>query len=110
MDVGSRFGLTVSTTKTKCMVTGTHTTAADLAPIASCNMEIQHVSSFRYLDSHRHSDGRWHNDFHTRIAQASKVFGVLKKPIVQDPILTLSIKRSVFDACVMTTLLYESEC
>ena len=45
-----------------------------------------------------------------RIAQASKAFGALRKAVFLDKNLTLTTKRKVYQACVLSVLLYGSEC
>ena len=110
VQVCSSFGLTVSATKTKFMVTGDNITSADIAPLAVSSMLIDHVPTFRYLGCNITNDGRCCADVKARIAQAAKVFGTLKRPIFLNRALNLSIKRSVFNACVLSTLLYGAEC
>eukprot|EP00117_Sycon_ciliatum_P033454 scpid42513/ scgid5633/ Probable RNA-directed DNA polymerase from transposon X-element; Reverse transcriptase len=68
VDVCSDFGLTVSATKTKFMVSGPNISNDDLEPLAIRTMEIAHVSSFRYLGSNIHSNGRCHDDVTSRIS------------------------------------------
>ncbi len=45
-----------------------------------------------------------------RIARASKPFGALRKAVFQDKNLTLVTKRKVYQGCVLSVLLYGSEC
>ena len=108
--VCSSFGLAVSATKTKFMVTGDNITSADIAPLAVSSMLIDHVPTYRYLGCNITNDGRCCADVKARIAQAAKVFDTLKRPIFWNRTLNLSIKRSVFNACVLSTLLYCAEC
>ena len=54
----SSFGLTVSATKTKFMVTGDSITSADIAPLAVSSMLINHVPTFRYIGCNITNDGR----------------------------------------------------
>ena len=45
-----------------------------------------------------------------RVAQASHAFGALRKAIFLDKDLTLRTKRKVYQACVLSVLLYGAEC
>ena len=56
--VASKFGLTVSMSNTKVMVTGREATAADMAPISLGAEEVENVSQFLYLGSTIQSSGR----------------------------------------------------
>ena len=44
------------------------------------------------------------------IAQASKAFGALRKSVFLDKNLSLCTKRKVYNACVLSVLLYGAEC
>ena len=50
------------------------------------------------------------SDIAKRITQASKAFGALKKSVFLDHDLNISTKRKVYQACVLSVLLYGSEC
>ena len=45
-----------------------------------------------------------------RIASASRAFGALGQSVFDDYHLSIKTKRCVYQACVLSTLLYESEC
>ena len=45
-----------------------------------------------------------------RLAQASKAFGALRKAVFMDKTLSLSIKRRLYNACVLPVLLYGADC
>ena len=49
-------------------------------------------------------------DVERRISQASRAFGALRKAVFQDKNLSLVTKRKVYQACVLSVLLYGSEC
>ena len=74
VQVCSSFGLTVSATKTKFMVTGDNITSADIAPLAVSSMLIDHVPTFRYLGCNITNDGRCCADVKAIIDQAAKLF------------------------------------
>ena len=110
MKVAEDFGLTVSTSKTKLMVAGREVTADDKAPIQVRDGQIESVTEFSYLGSVIASSGRVQPDIDRRIAQASKAFGTLRKPVFNNRDLKLKTKRKVYQACVLSVLLYGSEC
>ena len=49
-------------------------------------------------------------DVNRRITQASKAFGALRKSVFMDKDLQVVTKRKVYQACVLSVLLYGSEC
>ena len=55
------------------------------------------------------SNGRLHAEVDRRIANASRAFGSLHKADFNDDNLTLTVKRKVYNSCVLSILLYESE-
>ena len=71
---------------------------------------VEYVADFRYLESLIHCDGCSGYDAHSRSATAARAFGLLKKSIFDDSWLTLHTKRIIYNACVLTLLLYGSEC
>ena len=70
-EVSSRFGLTVSSTKTKHMVTGRLAEESDREPIEVDGGMIDGVKEFPYLGSVVADSGRIDVDVERRIAQAS---------------------------------------
>ena len=111
VQVASDFGLTVSIPKTKVMVTGSDVTDADRAPLYIDDSNIvESVCEFPYLGSVVEASGRMGRDIDRRIAQASKAFGTLHKPVFSDKDLLVQTKRKIYQACVLSILLYGSEC
>ena len=108
--VAEDFGLSVSIPKTKLMVTGRQVTEADRAPLHVNNTVIESVTEFPYLGSLVASSGRVDTEVEKRIAQASRAFGALRKPVFSDSTLYVATKRKVYQACVLSILLYGSEC
>ena len=104
------FGLTVSIAKTKHMTVGREATESDKAPIIVVGGEIEAVEEFPYLGSVISTSGTIDADVEARIAKASRAFGALCKPVFLDKNLTLHTKRIVYNACVLSVLLYGSEC
>ena len=54
--------------------------------------------------------GRTHVEVDKRIANASKAFGALRRAVFKDAHLSVATRRSVYRACVLSVLLYGSEC
>ena len=108
--VAADFGLTVSMPKTKLMVSGREATEVDKAPIRVGEEEVGNVSQFTYLGSVITSSGRVELDVNRRVAQASKAFGALRKAVFGNKDLRVETKRAVYQACILSVLLYGSEC
>ena len=104
------FGLTVSIPKTKFMVVGYGVSEADLQPISVDGGEIEHVSEFQYLGSVIAENGRIDAEVDRRIANASKAFGALRRAVFDDKVLSTTTKRMIYQACVLSVLLYGGEC
>ena len=83
-EVCSLFGLTVSSSKTKQMVTRRMVEARDKDPIDVEGGEICSVDEFQYLGSLIAASGRMDVHVDRRIAQASRAFGALKKGVFLD--------------------------
>ena len=49
-------------------------------------------------------------DVDRRVAQASKAFGALRKAVFLNKNLSLETKRKLYNACVLSVLLYGAEC
>ena len=92
------------------METGREATEVDMAPINLGAEEVESVSLFPYLGSTIQSSGRAEVDVGRRLAQASKAFGALHKAVFGNKDLTLKIKHTIYQACVLPVLLYGSEC
>ena len=111
LQVAEDFGLTVSIPKTKIMAVGREVTEDDRAPLRLDDTSvIEAVSEFPYLGSTIAASGRMDSDVEKRIAQASKAFGALRTPVFRDRDLLLRTKRNIYQACVLSVLLYASEC
>ena len=109
-NTASEFGLAVSATKTKFLVAGADVSAADRVPLSLAGVDIVCITEFKYLGSVIHSGGRSSCDFDSRIANVSRACGALQKSIFGNKHLDVHIKRCVFNACVLSLLLYGSEC
>ena len=106
----SDFGLRVSLPKTKQMVTGRLVEEGDQESVALDGGDIEVVSEFPYLGSLIADSGRMDMDVDRQVAQASKAFGALRKSVFLDKSLSLATKRRLYNACVLSVLLYGSEC
>ena len=105
------FGLTVNIPKTKLMAVGREVTEADRAPLhLDDNNTVESVNEFPYLGSLIEASGRMDSDVANRISQASKAFGALRRSVFEDKELTLQTKRKIYRGCVLSVLLYASEC
>eukprot|EP00117_Sycon_ciliatum_P039014 scpid35652/ scgid3339/ Craniofacial development protein 2; p97 bucentaur protein len=102
----SSWGLTVSVRKTKGMAVGE---SADRRDVVVGADTIEVVDQFTYLGSVLSSDGLACADVRSRLAKASAVFGALKAPVFDNQTLSLRSKRRVYEAVVLTTLLYGAE-
>ena len=91
------------------MVTGRLAEESDREPIELDGGGIAVVDEFPYLGSLIDSSGRSTVDVERRVAQASKAFGALRKPVFLDKNLSLSTKRKVYNACILSVLLYGAE-
>ena len=104
--VATSFGLTVSYSKTKLMVAGREISESDTGPLRIGAEEVECVEEFPYLGSIITASGRVDTEVERRITQASKAFGALRKPVFQDRNLSLHTKRVIYEACVLSVLLY----
>ena len=109
-DIAQTFGLTVNLVKTKLMVTGFDIGAADKEPIVVGDSEIECVDKFLYLVSLISSSGRVDVKIDNCIASTSRAFGALRHALFTDHTLTSTTMRKVYQACVMSVLLYGCEC
>ena len=78
---------------------------ADTVPVVVGASSVDHVDSFRYLGSFVDTAGRSSCDIASRISAASKAFGALLQPVFKNGHLSLSNKRHIFSACVLSLLL-----
>ena len=67
------------------------------------------MNSFAYLGSTLSRNGSLDAEISRRIAKASTAFGKLEKRVWSDRGITTNTKLSVYEACVLTVLLYGSE-
>ena len=109
MKTSQDFGLSLSIPKTKVMAAGREVCSKDCSPIHTEHGDIKYVRDFTYLGSTIEASGKSDLEVDCRIAKASKTLGALRKAVFEDKNLTTLTKRKVYDACVLSTLLYSSE-
>ena len=68
------------------------------------------VKEFQYLGSIIAADGQIDAEVDKRLANASKAFGALQKAVFTNTNLSLTTKRQVYQACVLSVLQYGGEC
>ena len=111
IEVARDFGLTVSIPKTKIMASGRTVQHSDEGPIElDDNNYIEAVTEFQYLGSLVERSGRVDADIERRMMQTSRAFGCLHRAVFKDRDLTVQTNRNVYQACVLSVLLYGSEC
>jgi len=101
----SYFRLTVSLPKTKGLAMGAGIDGDDVAPLSIEGGEIEMVSEFTYLGSCLCDDGEVTNEVTCRIANASGAFGSLREAIFVNRTFSVSTKRNVYKAVVLSILL-----
>ena len=100
------FGLTISLKKTNIMRQGT-----DCFPAISIEGNtLDVVDDFTYLGSNITSTLSLEKEIETRIGKASSLMARLNKRVWNNAQLTARTKITVYQACVLSTLLYGSEC
>ncbi|KAK4299068.1 hypothetical protein Pmani_028620 [Petrolisthes manimaculis] len=96
------FGLTISLKKTNIMAQG-----ADSPPNAAVDgYDLEVVENFTYLVSTISSSLSIDTEINSRIAKAVAVMARLNKRVWNNPSLTEKTKLRVYQACVLSTLLY----
>ena len=101
-DVAKAFGLTVNIQKIK--LTGFNTKEEEKVPMCVGDSMIE------YFGSVVTPNARMDAEVDRHIASASKAFGTLHKAVFKDRNLNITTKRQVYQACVLSVLLYRSEC
>ena len=104
------FGLTISIKKTKMMFT-----PEPGAPYIEPNIYVRErrldvVDTFVYLGSTISRDGSLDAGMRLRIQRTSTTFGALEKRLWCDHGISVKTKISVYSTCVLSVLLYSSEC
>ena len=99
------FGLTISLKKTNVTAQGTE--ASPSIAIDGCTLEV--VENFTYLGSTISSSLSIDSEINSRIAKAATVMAKLNQRVWNNSRLTEKTRLRVYQACVLSTLLYGSE-
>ena len=99
------FGLTISLKKTNILAQGVDTTPT----ITIDNTPLELVDSFKYLGSTIASSPSLDMEISSRIGKAAGVMSKLDTRVWTNSQLTIATKLRVYQACVLSTLLYGSE-
>ena len=83
--------------------------SADSRDVVVGKRTIEVLHQFTYLGSVLSSDGLACADVRSRIAKSSAVLGALQAPVFDNKTLSLRSKTHVYEAVVLTTLLYGAE-
>jgi len=101
----SDFGLTISLKKTNIMGQD----VSDIPHICINDHTLDVVEDFTYLGSTISSNLSLDADLNKRIGKASTAMARLSKRVWENSMLTIKTKMRVYQACVLSTLLYGSE-
>ena len=108
-DACSKFGLTISATKTQILSQPPRGLPADAPKILLGDRVLGGVSQSKYLGSEIRSDNRLDSEIPLRIAKAASTFGRLDQRVWKSHDLRLQTKLRVYKALVIPILLYASE-
>lgn len=108
-DACDAFGLTISIKKTKVMYTPAPGDPYVEPSILVKGNRLEVVDKFPYLGSTISRDASLDAEILSRIQKASVAFGKLESRAWSDRDLTNTTKISIYNACVLTSLLYSSE-
>ena len=101
----SQFGLTISIKKTNIL--GQDVSSAPSISVGDCTLDV--VKDFTYLGSNISSNLSLDTELNMRIGKASAAMARLTKRVWENTMLTIKTKTQVYQACVLSTLLYGSE-
>ncbi|XP_050710731.1 uncharacterized protein LOC126995286 [Eriocheir sinensis] len=99
------FGLTISLKKTN--VLGQDVETPPVITIDNCQLKVVH--QFTYLGSTITDNLSLDAEINKRIGKAATTLGRLTTRVWESPKLTTTTKMAVYNACTISTLLYESE-
>ena len=101
----SEFGLTISLKKTNILVQDVSSTPS----ISVGDYTLEAVENFTYLGSSISSNLSLDAELNKRIGKAATAMARLEKRVWDNSMLTICTKMKVYQACVLSTLLYGSE-
>lgn len=105
----TRFGLKINLGKTEVLVQTPPNTDPPNTSVSINGVPIKQVDHFKYLGSILASDATCRVDIENRIRSAHAAYGKLCKRVFQNRDLTLKTKILVYQAVVISTLLYACE-
>ena len=105
-DACNEFGLTISIKKTN--VLGQNVSPAPSISIGDSSLDV--VEEFTYLGSVISCSLNLDLELNGRIGKASSIMGRLSRRVWENTKLTTNTKIAVYQACVLSTLMYGSEC
>ena len=91
----------------KTNILGQDVSAAPRISIGDCTLDV--VEDFTYLGSNISSNLSLDTELNMRISKASAAMARLIKRVWENTMLTIKTKTQVYQACVLSTLLYGSE-
>ena len=100
-----RAGLMINTTKTEIL----HTPSPDAPTFSISGNQLKNFENFTYLGSNLSFSGDLTNEIQRRINLASSAFGRLSKRVLCNQNLTIHTKIVVYNAVVISTILYGCE-
>ena len=99
----------MNTRKTKGMVVGQDLNEKDTEPVQVGDDTLEIVDSFTYLGAVITRDAEITEEVNCRISNASRAFWSLRKPVFQNPKLSLANRKAIYRAAVLSVLLYGAE-
>ena len=98
-------GLIINTSKTEIL----STSSPDFQTFSICGNQLTNSEDFTYLGSNLSFSGDLTNEIQRRIDIASSAFGRLSKRVLGNQDLEIRTKVAVYDAVVISTILYGCE-
>ena len=105
----SRFGLSINVKKTEVMIQSASVNGSHSDTVYIDNSPLSTVNNFCYLGSSLSNDATIDHEISQRISKASASFGRLTHRLWSDRGIRLSTKVKVYQAVVISTLLYGCE-
>jgi exonuclease III len=103
------FGLTISLAKTEVLFQPAPENNTSPPPFSIDGTVLKFVDSFKYLGSIISNDGQLDREIQSRISKASQALGRLRNRVLNHHNVSLSTKLKVYNAVVLTSLLYGCE-
>jgi hypothetical protein len=103
------FGLTISVTKTKQLITEARGHVAKEADIVLRNERVDKVRTFRYLGTDITEEGGCSEEIERRIGMGWCKYNELKKALWKQRGVSLETKLQIYRATVLSTVLYGAE-